>query len=175
MPTDAPARRLFFALWPDEATRHALAHATRKSVRGSGGRPVPPENLHATLLFIGPVATDRVAALEDAAGAVTLTQPFHLVIDQIEHWPRQGVLCATVSEARDDAAALAAALSRSVRKAGFLPDLKPFRPHVTVARKVVKPHSLGDIHPVDWRVEGFALMESETLSEGSRYTVVRRW
>jgi len=48
-------RRLFFALWPDEATREQLAHITRKAVRGSGGRPIPVENLHSTLVFLGSV------------------------------------------------------------------------------------------------------------------------
>lgn len=174
MPGGSTTRRLFFALWPDDATREALAHATRKAVRASGGRPVPASNLHATLLFIGSVAAERVAELEQAAEGVPLPS-FTLVINRMEHWPKPAVLCATAPLVPAEARTLAATLQRSVAHAGFAPDVKPFRAHVTVARKVVKPHALGPIHPVHWPIKGFALVESETLAEGSRYTVVRHW
>jgi len=172
--TEPTTRRVFFALWPSDATREALEHATRKAVKGSGGRHEPTENLHATLLFVGPVPTAQLGALETAANTVEV-RPFDLVFDEMEHWPKSGVLCATASIQPDAAGALAAALSRNVMRAGFAPDIKPFRAHVTVARKVVKPHALGAIHPVRWRIEGFSLVESQTLPQGSRYTVVRNW
>lgn len=174
MPEGPTTRRLFFALWPDEATRDALAHATHKAVRTSGGRPVPASNLHATLLFIGSVAAERVAELEQAASGVPLPS-FTLVFNQMEHWPKPAVLCATAPLVPEEARALAAALQRNVAHAGFAPDVKPFRAHVTVARKVVRPHALGPMHPVHWPIGGFALVESRTLAEGSRYTVVRSW
>lgn len=174
MSSDPATRRLFFALWPDDATREALAHATRKAVRASGGRPVPTSNLHATLLFIGSVPEERVGEMERAAAGVALSS-CTLVFDRIEHWPRPAVLCATAPVVPDEARNLAAALFRRVAQAGFVPDVKPFRAHVTLARKVVKPHALGPMHPVHWPINGFALMESETLAEGSRYTVLRRW
>ncbi len=174
MSTEPATKRLFFALWPDDATREQLAHATRKAVRASGGRPIAAANLHATLLFIGSVSEERIADLEAAAGGVAVT-PFALAFDQVEHWHKAGVLCAAASQTPDAANELAAALSRNVARAGFTPDFKPFRAHVTVARKVVKPHALGPIHPVHWPIKGFALVESRTLPEGSRYTVVRRW
>lgn len=168
------SRRLFFALWPDDATREALAHATRKAVRASGGRPVPVENLHATLLFIGSVPAARTPELEVVAGSVPFA-PFSLRFDALDHWQKAGVLCATASQTPPEALKLATALMSNSAKAGFAPDVKPFRAHVTVARKVVKPHALGAITPVDWFVGGFALVESQTLPEGSRYTVVRSW
>lgn len=174
MPGGPTTRRLFFALWPDDATRDALAHATRKAVRASGGRPVPTSYLHATLLFVGSVPAGRVVELERAAEDVP-PPTFTLIFDRMEHWPRPAVLCTTAPVIPDEARTLAAALLRSVAHSGFAPDVKPFRAHVTVARKVVKPHALGFIHPVHWSIRGFALVESETLAEGSRYTVLRHW
>ena len=35
------ALRLFFALWPDDATRRQLAKASRPALKRCGGRPVP--------------------------------------------------------------------------------------------------------------------------------------
>src|SRR5688572_4058180 len=156
------SRRLFFALWPDDATREALAHATRKAVRASGGRPIPVENLHATLLFIGSVPVERVPELEAVAASVPF-EPFSLRFNTLDHWHKAKVLCATASETPAAALQLATSLMSNAAKAGFTPDVKPFRAHVTVARKVVKPHALGAIGPVDWSVRGFALAESQTL------------
>jgi hypothetical protein len=40
-PDERPDRhRVFFALWPDDATRAAISRATRAAVGSSGGRPV---------------------------------------------------------------------------------------------------------------------------------------
>ena len=40
-PGERPGRhRVFFALWPDDATRAAISRATREAVRLSGGIPV---------------------------------------------------------------------------------------------------------------------------------------
>jgi RNA 2',3'-cyclic 3'-phosphodiesterase len=172
--TNLNTRRLFFALWPEEAVREALAHATRKAVKASGGRPIPVENLHSTLLFIGPVPVDKVADLEAAADRVAPAQ-FTLVLDAIEHWRKAGVLCATASETPEAARQLAVDLLTRVARAGITPDVKPFRAHVTVARKVARPHVVGPMTPVSWENRGFTLVESQTLPEGSRYTVVRRW
>lgn len=71
--------------------------------------------------------------------------------------------------------ALARDLLGSLVQRGFTPDLKPWRVHMTLARKVVNPRRHGAIEPVEWNVEGFVLVESETLPEGPRYRVLERW
>lgn len=173
--TDRPrTRRLFFALWPDDLTRQSLAHATRKAVRGSGGKPVPVSNLHATAAFLGSIDESRLPALL-AVGEAVAPDAFTLTLDKVEHWPRQGILCAMAAERSLEAEALAARLRDGLLAAGFAPDLKPFRPHLTLARKVIKPHALGPITPVEWPIDALALVESETDPAGSRYTVIRRW
>jgi 2'-5' RNA ligase len=174
MTENSATRRLFFALWPDETCRTALAHATRKAARASGGRPVTVSNLHSTLAFLGPVAEARHAAAVEIAAQVRQA-PFRLVLDRLEHWPRQGLLCMTSTEPPSGAAELAAELWKLLAAQGFVPDFKPYRPHVTIARKVMKPHALGAIHPVEWSVQDFALVESVTAPEGAEYTPLQHW
>jgi 2'-5' RNA ligase len=173
--TDEPStRRLFFALWPNDGVREALAHATRKAARASGGRPVAIENLHSTLAFLGSVSDARFALAISSASQ--LRQPaFRLILDRLEHWPKQGVLCATCAHAPPAAGELAAELWKLLAQQGFARDGKPYRPHVTLARKVVKPHARGGMHPVEWAVHDFALVESVTAPEGARYSVLERW
>ena len=60
----------------------------------------------------------------------------------------------------------------SLTQAGFSPDLKPFRAHVTVARKVRDPQPLELGAPVHWSCAVLALMESRSGGRGSVYSVV---
>ena len=198
-----PTRRLFFALWPDETLRATFAHATHKAVRACGGRPVPTHNLHVTLLFLGSVAERRTPELEaigarvaaagtSHAGAAPLPQ---LAFDRVEHWEKARILVATVSAQSTTGAtttpglasmgglhsglaaaeALASGLLREAHRAGFTADLKPFRAHVTVARKVARlTHSL-HMREVLWAVTGFALVESRTEPQGAVYNVLKSY
>ena len=167
-------RRLFFALWPDENCQAALEHASRKAARASGGRPMAVSNLHSTLAFLGAVRESQIAAVAEV-GAQVRHAPFRLVLDRLEHWPKQGVLCLTSTAPSPIAADLALKLWKLLVPQGFVPDSRPYRPHVTVARKVMKPHALGPIHPVEWRIEDFALVESVTAPEGAQYTPLQHW
>jgi 2'-5' RNA ligase len=186
--THVSTKRLFFALWPDEALRAAVARATHKAVRASGGRSVPARNLHVTLLFLGSVAADRLPQLEALAARVAganVAPPSELVFDRIEHWEKPRVLVATASPSPGVAiaGALAAKLFEATSRVGFAPDLKSlgfvddvtlgeFRPHVTLARKVAHPVPAADIEPVPWRVTQFALVDSRRGPDGSEYSVL---
>lgn len=181
-PTDAAppsaqsstTRRLFFAFWPDEATRAQLVHATRKAVRGSGGRPIPPENLHSTVAFLGSVSEDRFAKV-GAVAAGLRHGPVELTLDRLEYWSKPGLLCLACSRPPGSAAAVAASLTKLLLEQGLTPDPKPYRAHITIARKVLKPHELGPVHPLVWLVDAIALVQSVTAPEGSRYTVLEQW
>jgi RNA 2',3'-cyclic 3'-phosphodiesterase len=179
-------RRLFFALWPDEPSRCALVHATRKAVQHCGGRPVAEHNLHATLLFLGSVGESRVsevAGIGARAAAETLvardSSSAAFVFDRIELFQKAHVLVATTSASSGIghlvANALVESLQRETSRAGFAPDLKPFRPHVTVARKVAFLRTALRMEPVEWRFTAFALVESRTDPDGPVYTVLHSY
>ena len=175
-------QRLFFALAPDAPGREALWRAASAGVAACGGRRIPPENLHLTLAFLGDVANERLALLQQLAaaaaarfsGAVALT--LHLA--WLEHWPRPQILCARAGEDSADAPrvfALAQALRVASSAAGFAPDLKPFHAHVTVARKVARAADDRPLTPVAWQCAQFALLASRTTAEGSVYSVVESY
>ena len=62
--------RLFFAFWPEPFQQVALAEATRGVAERSGGQPVPPENLHVTLVFLGSVPESNIDRVESIATKV---------------------------------------------------------------------------------------------------------
>lgn len=177
-PDETPAvrtRRLFFAIWPDPATREALAHATRKAVRHCGGRPVPRDNLHATLAFLGSVPeTAREAVLAAGSASARAGEPFALRIQAIDFWSKPQVLVAT-ADTPPEAESLAEQLWRAVEPLGIQRDPRPLRVHVTLARKVRKPTPGLAMHPVDWTVASLALVESVTDPAGARYTPLAQW
>lgn len=170
-------QRLFFAFWPEDPARAALAHATAKAVRHSGGRPVPAANLHVTLAFLGAVPERRIVELQQLAaaqaGECARDRPIALTFDRFDYFRRAQVLCVLAAE--DDAAAaqpLASALQDASAAAGFNPDLKPFRAHVTVARKVMRATAPLALRPVVWEFSAFALVSSRTEAAGPVYSVV---
>jgi RNA 2',3'-cyclic 3'-phosphodiesterase len=170
-------RRVFFALWPDNSLRAAFARATHEVVSTSGGRSVPAHNLHVTLVFLGSVAEDRLAELEALAVRIAssnVASPSELIFNRIDYWKRPRVLVATASPSAGVAVAgaLAAKLLEAARRAGFVPPISPFRPHVTLARKVPGPIAAVDIDPLLWGFTRFALVLSQPGPDGAEYSVM---
>jgi len=173
------SQRLFFALWPDEESRRALGAVTARAVRRCGGRPVPVASLHVTLAFLGSVPHEQLPYLQriarEQAAASTQHLPLCLRFERLAHWPRQQILCVPATEGAGGAHALAAALRDATAAAGFRPDLKPFRAHVTVARKVARFAMAVALRPVVWRFAAFTLLESRTEESGAVYSVVESY
>lgn len=174
-----PTRRLFFALWPTSALQTTLAEATREVAHASGGRPVPPENFHITLAFLGSVPESRlsdVIAVGAAVAAEAGPMAIQVNLDTLEYWKKPGVLCLTTPA--DSAAlvsregALADKLKSRLFAVGFAPDPKPFRTHVTLARKVERPPPAQQLPAAAWAFTDFALVESRTTPEGPKYSVL---
>jgi 2'-5' RNA ligase len=182
----APTRRLFFALWPDAAQRAALVHAAGETVRRCGGRPVPETNLHVTLAFLGSVPEPRLEELRAIARRAAAAWPADAAppavsLAALEHWAKAQVLAALEREEEPrgapgaGVAELARFLTAATAAAGFSLDLKPFRAHVSVARKVARaPRSIA-MRKVLWSFDGFALIESRTLADGPVYSVLESY
>ena len=170
--------RLFFALWPPDDVRRALWAAAEPVREACRGRPVARRNLHLTLLFLGGVEPSRADAVRQAAAGLHYP-PFTLVFDAWGRFDRARVAWLGCRHPDPGAGALAAGLAAAMEALGFVPERRPFRPHLTVARKCRQgspgepgPHLLS---PVRWPVAEFALVRSLTLPAGPVYEVVEHW
>jgi 2'-5' RNA ligase len=174
--------RLFFALQPRPEQNLALVEQVAPLVARLEAQRVPAENIHATLCFMGGVKPEdldrlRLVAAELRARCATLR------FDTLEFWPKPQVLCATAVESAACAPAreLAEMLGRATQAAGFHPDIKPFRAHLTVARKIQSaraaqcewPQLLAP--PLLLHCDRFVLIESRRGELGSTYSVVDSW
>jgi 2'-5' RNA ligase len=172
-------RRLFFALWPSAAEQQALADNFCDVVAASGGRAMAPSNLHLTLAFLGSVPEDALPLVRSIALKVSdvvrvAREPIEITFDAVEHWRKPQIICATASTTPPAAIALADALKRELTDAGFTPDLKAFRAHVTLARKVFRVEHLYALTMI-LTFRDFSLVESRTEPRGSAYSVIESW
>jgi 2'-5' RNA ligase len=166
--------RLFFALWPSDEFRAALEPRILALQPEGVGRPQRPDQWHLTLEFLGPVPESRVALARDAAAGVQ-ARPCQVLLDAVEYWRRPGVLCLVAKVVPEALCELVAQLRNGLAARGFQPESRPFRAHMTLARKVVHPVSPVAFEPLHWPVADFTLVESVTDRSGSVYTPLARW
>jgi RNA 2',3'-cyclic 3'-phosphodiesterase len=166
--------RLFFALWPDAALRLALGTRVAGIAAAAAGKPQRPDQWHVTLEFMGQVPRERQPALRAAAGRVHRSSST-ISFDRVEHWRKPLVVCLVASRVPAGLAELVNQLRVALTEEGFTTESRPFRPHVTLARKV---HAATDSYlepPFAWRCRGFALVRSVTDPAGSRYEPLDWW
>jgi len=172
---------LFFALWPNPALQSALVDAARNVISAAGGRPVLPQSLHVTLAFLGAVPDADLGKVEAIAAEVANKAertPVQLAFNAIEYWKKPQVICATApapTTGTSLADGLATTLKSCLVAAGFTPDLKPFRAHVTLVRKVPRGTYDRALQPVIWSFTDFALVGSRPGADGSSYSVLNSW
>jgi RNA 2',3'-cyclic 3'-phosphodiesterase len=150
-----------------------------------GVRWVAAENIHLTLKFLGDVSPAAVAAIQDSLGAeVSLHPTFSIKIGGLGTFPNQKrprVIWLGV-EAPPELDTLQRGVESATTKLGYLPEDRPFSPHLTLGRvretasaselaaltstlKEIKIDTLGVIS-----VEKIHLFKSELQPGGSVYT-----
>jgi 2'-5' RNA ligase len=161
--------RLFYALWPDEATRTALRQLQRSLPLT--GRPVPPENQHVTLAFLGDQPADRLSPLTSILN--TLPQPpAMLTLDKLGYFKSSRIAWVGMQNAPEALMNLQAELVEVLQQEGFAFDRHGhFTPHVTLARSA-SPLPNAKFQPIEWHTAHIALVQSILGPRGSRYEVL---
>lgn len=176
--------RLFIALVPDDRTREALA-AYSRALRRACGDPrgfTRPELVHLTLRFLGEQPSERVPAIARAIRAAARDsgrQGPALRFREAGFFPGRPDLLWLDLHPDPALAALADRVDGELAEIGVERDPRPFRPHMTLARRLALParrlsEALASVPVPDalWRPDRIVLMES-ALSDGRReYTVL---
>jgi RNA 2',3'-cyclic 3'-phosphodiesterase len=167
--------RLFYALLPDDLTRRRLSEATDRLTTANHGRLVAPRNIHITLAFIGEVSELDLNLCREMGATLGLRR-CAIDLELIEYWskPRAIVFCARKNPygLATQTSQLRTAVAQQVHPRR---DEKPWRAHVTLARKVAQAPVLTAMSPVTWVSHSFCLMSSRTDGDDSVYTVVDSW
>ena len=172
---DAPRGiRAFFALSPDAEVRETLATLGRDIARRCRGRAVSPENAHLTLAFIGDVTKDALPVLQ-AVGDSVPKAGFVVSFDSLGAWRASGVAWIAPAALPPALLTLHSTLAGALAKAGFELETRPFRPHVTLARRCLQPLPRAHCPPILWRADKLFLVGSELRSEGPVYRNLSAW
>ena len=160
--------RLFVALWPEPAVRTQLAAARDRWRWPKGATPVASNRLHLTLHFIGAVAQARVPEI---AAALDVPSPaFELSFGRDVLWPHS-VAVLEPDGAPPALTFLHAALGERLRALSLPTDERPFKPHVTLARRAAAATPGNDLPAIVWPVHGYALLQSIA----GNYEIVRAY
>lgn len=135
---DALAKRLFIALplpAPVRAEVNSFVHVLKRLAPGV--RWVRADHLHITLRFLGDVEEAEELKLITALETMDPHGPFRFHLSGLGAFPdrtRPRVFWTGISSGVDEMTALAAAVEKACRSAGFEPAQRRFSPHVTLGR-----------------------------------------
>jgi RNA 2',3'-cyclic 3'-phosphodiesterase len=163
--------RLFTALWPGEALAAEIARWQSAWRWPSQATRVKPERLHMTLHFLGDVAADRLAELAQCLKVPF--DPFALELEAGELWPN-GVAVLLAARQPPALTRLHTQLAQAVRRLGLPVEERPYRPHVTLARRAWGASRPTEPADLPWKVDsGYVLVHS--LPGGAGYEILQRF
>lgn len=159
--------RLFFALWPDDATRAALLQLQA----GMRGRIIPYNNLHLTLAFLGQQPASLLADTKDVLSRLS-PSTILLTLDRVGYFPRNRIAWVGTHQVPETLISLQQELAEALDQRAIAFDRqKTFKPHITLARDASLPPDL-TFSPIPWRANHVALVQSVTKAEGSTYELI---
>ena len=147
------------------------------------GRPVPPENWHLTVRFlgnVGEVAGERLAAALDQAD---LGPAFVIALGGMGAFPRPAratVIWLALDKGRDRLTALNGLAEEAAQGAGLAPEDRPYAPHLTLSRIRPELDVRTDVAsyapvPFQWTAPALVLFESHPGRGGARYERVEEF
>jgi len=171
-PSGAPFKRLFFALPVSDQQCRALAQ-WRRGLNLRSGKPVPAENFHVTLLFLGDVDAEQVPAICAAVDQLRRpVAPPRLLLDRLQVWPRASALVLEAQQAPAALLQLVYGLQQALLPLGVEAASREYRPHLTLARDFRgQPPEAGTAPEFLLAARHFTLYESRK----GRYWPLAQW
>lgn len=173
MTANAPTARLFLALWPPPDIRLHLQALQQHWSWPPHAAPVPAGQLHLTLHFLGNVPVARLEEFARALDVPAEPAALDLAGGTARLWP--GGLAVLELAAPPPLLRLHAALAGALAGLGWPVASRPFRPHVTLARRAAgaRPPAAGTTPPACWQADqGHVLVRS---SPARGYEVLRAY
>ncbi|HEX9295149.1 MAG TPA: RNA 2',3'-cyclic phosphodiesterase [Polyangiaceae bacterium] len=179
--------RLFFAVGISRDVEAALRTLRTDLGRHPGCdrlRFVAPEQAHYTLRFLGEETLERQASARQAGrGAALGLAPFDVTLERLGVFPdhrRAHTLWMGAGRGAAELTLLANRLEGQLVERGFSSEDRPFVPHLTIARvkRRLPAGALAGLLNIaveaigPFRVDRFALMESQPTRTGVRYVAV---
>ena len=164
--------RIFFALWPDDKVRqNIVALFPRFDLVPTRSRFLSPGNIHLTLHFIGNSSFEEMACLRQRAIRVA-GKSFVIEIDCQGYFSKPRLLWLGSRQVPQAMFQLQTQLGQQLLPCGYIPELRPFKPHVTIARKLAAAPKQVEFETISWKVDRFVLVQSTPIPGGVQYRVI---
>ena len=163
--------RYFFAIWPEAGAAKELARVGEALAGLAGGKPMPVEKIHLTLVFLGSLTEEEVGSAVAAAGRVK-GRAIRMSMDTVGSFRRAKVGWVGPSEPVDTLVTLQSMLAGQLVELGFRLEERAFSPHATLVRKIARPVPKAPMAAVEWRSNAFTLAKS---TGDGRYEIRESW
>ncbi len=169
--------RLFLALLPDDKTKGKLYSVARRMKElARKGNFTATDNLHLTLVFLGEIEESALGKIIELVEETTF-EPFVVKTRNLGFFSHRGAKDVLVwhLERSSELVALFNTVRLSCEKRGFTVEDREYRPHFTIARKVVFPEDFAERHEylnvpvVFMKCERLSLMESLRVNDRIMY------
>jgi 2'-5' RNA ligase len=156
------------------------AASSRLRSTADGLRWTPPESWHVTLQFLGNTSPEQYTCVVARLRALQLPL-VPVCLEELDCFERAGVLIARV-RLTPELLSLQERVTAATQPCGFIPEARPFQPHITLARSKGR-HHLDQLKAKIRRLSNFTrfqareflLYESFLGPTGSRYEVRERF
>jgi 2'-5' RNA ligase len=174
--------RLFIGLPLAAAVIDELrAASARLRSAADGLRWTTPESWHVTLQFLGNTSPEQYACVVACLRALQ-SPPVPVCLEELGCFERAGILLASVRLA-PELLLLQQRVTAATQPCGFVPETRPFQPHITLARSKGRQHPLDNLkakirRPANFTrftAREFLLYESFLSPAGSRYEIRERF
>jgi len=168
--------RLFIAINFSNEIKKRLAAAQdllkKQAMKGNFTRP---ENLHLTLIFLGEITQDRLAAVKRSIDSIE-GKAFELNTKGLGRFRRGGGdIWWTGIDGSPMLTRIYTTLADSLSDAGFEIEKRAFKPHLTLAREVFLKNDEtmpGPVDSINIAVGKISLMKSERINGTLTYTEI---
>lgn len=156
------------------------AASARIRSTGDGLRWSAPESWHVTLQFLGNTSPEQYACVVSRLRALH-APPVPVCLEELGCFERAGILIASIRPT-PEMLLLQVRVTAATQPCGFVPEARPFQPHITLARGNGRPH-LDQLkakirRPANFTrftASEFLLYESFLSPAGSRYQIRERF
>ena len=147
-----------------------MTEVSKAAIGSMRCKPVPEQNYHLTLAFLGNAPREAIPNIIAAARGMHF-EAFTLRLDGFACWSRSQIAWLGPQQCPKALKCLVNNLWTALEPLGFKPNPRPFVPHVSIARRV---SGATDVHleteTIEWTVDDFVLVKSKTLPTGAVYT-----
>lgn len=166
--------RLFFAIELSSAIQTQLLEF-QSSIELEQANPVPAENFHITLSFLGDTNEKQLETIMDNFVSPEIS-PFTLTTQALVYWPKPKVACISVEDAENQLAMCKKQIEKQLNSFGLRHfDKKSFSPHITLFRQVEIPPKENLPINAKLKVSHLSLLCSRQSRNGVYYELVEEW